>query len=463
METNVTRPAFFQSLVFKWTATLLLTSLIGVALAGVLAYRTTVTEFDRLRGDQALDGFVAAVTRYYQAQGDWAGVAEWVRAEGGPVDEPWRPQPPELFALADGRGRVVVGVGPLRAGQTAPAEMLMAGTPVVVDGQTVGTVVVVVRLPDLDPREQRYLDNTNRALIVGAVAAMAAALIIGLLLSRQFLQPLSALTEAITAMRMGDLDQRVEIGAGDELGLLAQTFNEMTADLHRANQLRQQMTADIAHDLRTPLTVISGYLEGMQDGTLAATPERFGIMNEEVGRLLRLVDDLRTLSLADAGELRLLRAPTAPAELLGRVAAAFAAQAESAGVVLGVEVDPATPEIDTDEARMVQVLGNLVSNALRYTPVGGQVVLRAKSIPGGVCLQVQDTGAGIAPEDLPNVFERFYRADLAREDNGDENRAGSGLGLAIAKSIVAAHGGRIYAESMVGQGTTMTVELEYGA
>ncbi len=256
-------------------------------------------------------------------------------------------------------------------------------------------------------------------------------------------------------MHAGDLDQRVEIRANDELGALAQTFNEMSANLSRAHQLRKQMTADIAHDLRTPLTVIAGYLEAMRDGTLKPTPERFRVMSEEVNLLQRLVEDLRTLSLADAGELKLIRADLAPRELIERVANAFRESAAAAGVRLNVEISDPLPDLWIDSERMVQVLGNLVTNALRHTPQGGAVTLRAQVAPEGVRLEVQDTGSGIAPAELPKIFDRFYRGDDSRQSDGGE----SGLGLAIARSIVEAHSGTIAAASSLGAGTTMTITL----
>jgi two-component system, OmpR family, sensor histidine kinase BaeS len=445
----------FRSLAFKWTATLLLTSLIGIILVGVFAYRTTVTEYDRLRSDQAKASFIETVTAYYQTYGSWDGLEAWMYDEPDRNARPGEFKPPQQFALADTDGCVVVGHGPFRTGDTLPQTLLTDGTPLEIDGERVGTILLAQPPPELDPREQRYVTGTNQALLIGAVGASATALLVGLVLSRQFLYPLSELTKAITAMRAGDLEQRVQIRTRDELGTLAQTFNEMSANLSRANQLRKQMTADIAHDLRTPLTVIGGYLEAMRDGTLKPTPERFRIMSEEVNLLQRLVEDLRTLSLADANELKLMRSNTAPRELLDRVAKAFNETAVGKGITLSVKTDEPLPEVWIDSERMAQVLGNLLTNAIRHTPEGGTVTLRAQAITNGVQLQVQDTGSGIAPADLVKVFDRFYRGDPSRQSESGE----SGLGLAIARSIVEAHNGTISAESTLGAGTTMTIYL----
>ncbi len=445
----------FRSLAFKWTMTLLLTSLIGVVLVGVFAYRTTSTAYDQLRADQAQALFIQNITTYYQTNQTWAGLEAWLRADADPAVPRDGFRFPDQYALVDLNNAVVLGHGPFHVGDVVDAYKLAEGSPLLIDGLRVGTVLEAQPPPDLDPRERQYIDATTQALLIGAVGAGAMALVVGLLLSRQFLRPLSELTRAITAMHSGDLDQRVEIRTRDELGILARTFNEMSSNLYRANQLRKQMTADIAHDLRTPLTVIGGYIEALRDGTLKPTPARFQAMSEEVNLLKRLVEDLRTLSLADAGELRLMCATLTPRELLERVAESFQPVAASAEVQLQVTVSAGVPNIWIDGERMVQVLGNLVTNALRHTPEGGSVTLAAAQQADKVALTVTDTGSGIAPDDLPKVFDRFYRADPSRTSDSDE----SGLGLAIARSIVEAHKGTITAESTLGKGTTMTILL----
>ncbi len=443
-----------RSVAFKWIATLLVTSLAGVALVGLFAYRTTVNEFDRLRVEQAEAAFIEDAITYYQTNGSWDGLDAWLRDQMPPPDE-GDPHPPQPCALADENGVVVMGNGPFRIGEQVRVSELEKGTPIIVDGKQVGTTLVALPPPGPDPREQRYLDRTTQALLIGGIGAGAAALLVGLLLSQRFLRPLSELTQAITAMKQGDLNQQVQAHGHDELADLARTFNQMSAQIHRANQLRKQMTADIAHDLRTPLMVISGYIEALRDGTFQATPERFEAMNQEAILLKRLVEDLRTLSLADAGELKLVYQPVQPRELLEQVRQAFEPIATEQQVALRVETDEALPTLHVDRERMVQVLANLVTNALRYTPAGGSVKLLARKQQGGVQLTVSDSGAGIPEEKLPNIFERFYRIEESRTEYHGE----SGLGLAIAKSIVEAHHGTIAAESRVGVGTSMTITL----
>jgi signal transduction histidine kinase len=304
-----------------------------------------------------------------------------------------------------------------------------------------------------------YVANVSRALAAVAAGAVIIALFAGILLARTLTRPLRDLTGAIKAMRQGDLEQQVPVRSADELGTLTEAFNHLSADLARSNNLRRQMTADIAHDLRTPLSVIIAYIDGLRDGVFKPTPARLEAMHTEAQHLQHLVEDLRTLSLADAGELGMQRVSLSPGTLLERLAAANAPQAQSCNVSLQVSVEPGLPDILADPERMIQVLGNLVSNALRYTSPGGHIVLSARRQGTGVCVAVGDDGAGIPPDVLPHVFDRFYRGDPARTQQDSE----SGLGLAIAKSIVEAHGGKIGAQSELGRGTTFEIALPAAA
>jgi signal transduction histidine kinase len=266
---------------------------------------------------------------------------------------------------------------------------------------------------------------------------------------------LRELTAATQAVAQGNLEQTVPVRSKDELGQLATSFNRMSADLAHSNELRRQMTADIAHDLRTPLTVIKGYTEALRDGDLPPTQATFETIYQEAQLLSHLIDDLRMLSLADAGELTLNRRATAPLELLSQAQAAYLPQAREADVALVIELDEAVPDASVDPERMARVLENLIGNALRYTAAGGQIILGAHTHEAGILMTVCDTGSGIPPEDLPHIFDRFYRGDAVRQADDGE----SGLGLAITKSLVEAHGGTIAVSSTVGQGTTFAIVL----
>ncbi len=290
-------------------------------------------------------------------------------------------------------------------------------------------------------------------LWLATIGAITLALILSVLFARSLSKPLREIMTAIQAMARGNLDQQVPVRSQDEIGQVADAFNQMSAELNRANQLRRQMTADIAHELRTPLSVITGYLAALSDGLMQGNPERFRIMHEEAQHLQHLVEDLRVLSLADAGELPLNRQWISPEEMVNLTTTAFSHQAEQQGVGLSDNIDSPLPLLYADPDRIMQVLSNLVSNALRHTPENGSVTISAHTTGKQIVLQVADTGSGIEPQHLPHVFERFYRADSARQQQEDE----SGLGLAIAKSIIEAHGGSITVSSTAGEGTAFSI------
>lgn len=460
-----------RSLTWKLTLVVLSVSLLSVLIVFLLARWVTVREFDRLVIDQAFSDFSERVTTYYRTHGDWQGVMEALpRPEAGgpppppgqrppaqpPPDQPPPNQRPNPFALLDQQGCVIVPAGPYNLGDCQPPTGPELWTPLFIDQQRVGTVVTVHTNPGFNTIETAYLIRTKRAVLLSAIGAAVLAIILGLVVARAFIQPLRTLTTAIRAMTTGDLHQQVPIQSQDELGELARAFNQMSADLARSNQARRQMTADIAHELRNPLMVMIGYLEAMRDGVLQPTNERLVTLYDEAQHLQHLVTDLRTLSLADAGELSLQREALSAQELLQRVQGAWQTGAQQRQVRLDLQVPAALPLIHLDPERMMQVFNNLVSNALRYTPAGGAITLTAQYEEKHVLLMVADTGKGIAAEHLPLLFDRFYRADPARQE-GD---GASGLGLAIARSIVEAHGGSLrVASAGLGQGATFTIRL----
>jgi signal transduction histidine kinase len=334
-----------------------------------------------------------------------------------------------------------------------PNEAALAIVPLELDGVEIARVILLSEALDRNPQEQQFLARTDQALLYAAIAALAFSCGLGFLLARVLTYPLRDLTLAIRAMQRGELKQEVPQESNDEVGEVVQAFNQMSRDIAHANQLRRQMTADIAHDLRSPLTVLSGYAEMMRDGTVEPNRERFDLMFAEAQRLQNLVEDLRTLSLADAGELQLHFGDHSSAEILQAVSLAYQPLAQKRQVTLTVKVEKDLPLVRMDHGRMMQVFNNLVSNALHYTAAGGRITLKAQRTQGGVRWIVEDTGVGIPPDKLPHIFDRSYRVDAARQDGG------SGLGLAIARSIVEAHHGLIEAVSEVGRGTRMIVAL----
>ncbi|MGD8397250.1 MAG: HAMP domain-containing sensor histidine kinase [Anaerolineae bacterium] len=280
----------------------------------------------------------------------------------------------------------------------------------------------------------------------------------GRLAARRLTDPLSETMQAADALAAGDLSARVSVSGSGDFRHFTRTFNRMAAALETADRQRRELLADVAHELRTPLAVIQGNLEGLRDGVYDATPDHLELVLDETQKLARLVDDLRLLTLVEAGQLPLDLQTLDVRQFLADVRDVFACRAEEAGITLAVDAPGALPPLVADPQRLGQVFGNLVTNALRHTSPGGRVTLGADVGPdgAGVQLRVADTGEGIAPDDLPRIFDRFWRGDPARVRGGG---AGSGLGLAIARSLVEAHGGRVWAESRQGEGTTIRIDL----
>jgi len=287
------------------------------------------------------------------------------------------------------------------------------------------------------------------------LAFMLVSFLLGGLAFRRLGTPFADIMSATDAIARGDLSVRLRESTPGELGNLARRFNNMVAELERAEQQRRNLTADIAHELRTPMHIIQGNLEGMLDGVYKPTPENITDTLDETQLLARLVDDLQTLSLAEAEQLPLHSTRFLLADLLADAAAGFESRAAAQTVDLRVEVPTPSPELNADYDRLIQVLANLLTNALRHTPEKGSVTLRGKATDDGVRITVSDCGAGIPAEDLPFIFDRFWRGDKSRA----RTEGSSGLGLAITKQLVLAHGGTITVESEPGHGTTFIIEL----
>ncbi|MBI3177310.1 MAG: HAMP domain-containing protein [Chloroflexi bacterium] len=452
-----------RSLALKLILAFLLVSLTGTVLVAVLAGQTTASEFGHFMFTQNQAAIVTHLADYYQAHGGWTGVeSEMPLGGAGAVGGGRGAGMGGGFALADEAGRVIVAGAGYRAATQLSATELASGSPIRVGEQTVGTLLEGRGGSGLNAAGAEFLSRVNRALLFASLGATAVAILLGVLLARALTRPLREVTAATRRVAAGHLEQQVPVRSRDELGELAAAFNQMSADLKRARDLRRQMTADIAHDLRTPLSVVLGHAEALRDGVLPPTPENFNLIHDEALRLNRLVEDLRTLSLADSGELTLARFRVPPAPLLERAVAGQALRAQQQKISLQSEIAPDLPDIYVDPDRLAQALGNLLDNALRHTPAGGTVVCRLiakhdqSRQPSAVILSISDSGPGISPDDLPRIFERLYRADKSRRR--DEGH-GSGLGLAIAKSIVAAHDGHIWAENHPGQGATFAIEL----
>jgi two-component system sensor histidine kinase BaeS len=450
-----------RSLVLKLTIAFMLVGLTGAGLVAVFVRQRTQHEFNQLIYDQNQQPLVAELTGYYATHGSWNGI-ESIFREGSSYNSPFRNFGPgearrAFFTIADARGQVVFGSGSGNPGITLTKSALSQGVPLQVNGITVGWLLFTPGLDRLRPGtpEGNFLASVNQATLFSALAAAAIALLLGSILAYTLTRSLREMTTATQLLAKGALGHQVKVRSRDEIGTLAASFNQMSAQLAHSNGLRRQMTADIAHDLRTPLSVILGYTEALSDGKFNGSPEMFSVMHTEALHLNHLIDDLKTLSLADAGEIPLVPQAVFPLDLLNRTAVAHQVKAGQQGVTIQVNAADDLPAVRVDVQRMAQVLDNLVSNALRYTPAGGEIRLSADRQGEEVRIQVADTGSGIAPEDVPFVFERLFRGDRARGQQYGE----TGLGLAIAKSLVEVQGGRIEVASTPGEGTTFTIQF----
>ena len=440
----------FRSLRFRVLVALILVIVVAVGIVAFLASQATTGEFQRYverGGTIRHQRFEVFLVGYYVQNRSWSGVQPWVEQIGQITGE--------RTVLADGEGQVVADSANKLLGQTVAQDWTEPVGFIIHRGAPVGSVYVNPLGPADDPQRQAFLAGINRALLLAAVVASLAAVLLTVGLSRRILGPVSTLTAAARRMERGDLSQRVEVQSEDEIGELARAFNAMADGLTRLEDLRRSMVSDVAHELRTPLSNIQGYLEALLDGVVQPKREVIDSLHEEAMLLNRLVDDLQELALAEAGQLKLERRPVAPADLVTRAMEAARAQAAASGITLQVDLPADLSLVDVDPQRIGQVLGNLLSNALTHTPSGGEVVVAAQARESEVELSVSDTGEGILPEHLPYIFERFYRADKSRS----RATGGTGLGLAIARQLVEAHGGRIEVESEVGQGAVFTFTL----
>ncbi|MBN2116007.1 MAG: HAMP domain-containing protein [Anaerolineales bacterium] len=446
-----------RSITLKLSLSFLGISLISVLLIVLFARYNTNREFRQFTEDNNRSTLMGTLQDYYMTRGSWDGIeqAELFMRYPAPSDNP----PPKLYSpltVTDRSGKVIRAGSKVKLGDALPKEQVERGAPIQVEGKTVGYLIFSPPPFDENSPERVFLNRTTTFLIYSALAAMAVALLLGVLLSRSLTSPIRELTQATHAVSQGDLSQQVPIRSNDELGELGKAFNRMSAELSRSVNARRQMTADIAHELRTPLSLILGHAEAVHDGVLPPTPENFEIIREEATRLEHLVNDLRILSLADAGELTMSLQIIEPERLLQEVASLYQYQTRRKNITLDLEIAASLSPIEVDPGRMTQVLTNILDNALHHTPEGGRILLSGRDAEDQVEFAVQDSGPGLQADDLERIFERFYRTDAARQRDED---GGSGLGLAIAKSIVQAHGGQLSAESEAGNGLKVILRL----
>ena len=351
-----------------------------------------------------------------------------------------------------------MAVGGRLAAEATPTPQATQRIPIYANGQQVGTLVVLSQqgAPATSALlSDRFLDRVRLALLVGGVTALVVAVIFAVFLVDGITRPLRRLTEAARRVAAGDFSHRVDVTSPLEAAELAGSFNRMAEALERDQKTRRRLLADITHELRTPLSVIQGTAQGFLDGVIQPDQDHAAVIRDEAELLGKLIADLRDLSLAEAGELRLERRPADLGELARQAAAAVQHRTQKQGIEIEVVAPPDIPPCLVDSVRTLQMLGNLLDNALRHTPQGGRITLGIRGPEDGMLVvEVADTGEGIPPEHLPHIFERFYRVDASRERSG-----GTGLGLAIVNQLAQAQGGSVGVDSAPGQGSVFWVRF----
>ncbi|MDE3113619.1 MAG: HAMP domain-containing histidine kinase [Chloroflexota bacterium] len=433
--------------------------LLAVAIVAVIDSVALSYEFDRYSRQQQDDRatqIVASLADAYKSRGslvasDLAPAQQLATAAGASL------------AVYDPSGRVVLAATPPATTVGSMADMMRRGmqgmpltlgperrVPIVVDSQTVGTAALAFPVGDL-PAERDVRDALARAQWTAALVAAVVALAFVVPLARRIARPVAALAGATDAIRRGERGARVRDLPNDELGDLGRAFNDMATALEREDALRRSVVADVAHELRTPLTSIQGHLEALRDGVLPADRPTLAMLHDEAAGLGRLVADLESLARAEGAGFTLERRPLDLADVARDVAAELGDAFRAKDVRLDVELRPARALADED--RVAQIARNLLSNALKFTPSGGQVSVATRNGDGRALLEVRDTGIGMTREEAAHAFDRFWRAPHAAEVPG------SGIGLTIARELALAHGGDVTVESAPGKGSVFRVRL----
>ncbi len=454
-----------RSLSVKIILVLVVVSLAGALFTTFYLQTQTKNAFDTYLRDQSQWTLADLLIAHYHENSSWENVESVFKDyyEGGyqggqgsgapgrnPNRQPGSQSPP--FVLTDSQGTVIAGFTNhpgFQIGDRVPAQELKKSLSLEIDGSTRGYLAAVPFSPNRNSIQQNFLETIQRGLIISSLVALLIALALGSALITSFTRPIRKLVDGTERVADGDLGYQVAIKSKDELGRLARSFNHMSRDLKNADLNRKQMTADIAHDLRTPLSILYGYTEALNEKKMVGNPEIYQVMHQQAQHLNYLIEDLRTLSLLDSEEMSLQIQNIDPGNILKQTQAAFQPLAEEKGVKLILDLEDELPRVDLDPDRLTQILGNLINNALNVLPAGGIIQLKARNNSGDLAIEVSDNGPGISPEDLPNIFHRHYRTDKSR----GQGRGSSGLGLAITKKLVEAQGGSISVESILGEGS----------
>lgn len=441
------------------TLAFLAVTLVGVGLVALLAGVRTDSDFRQFLQAQQTEQqqeIAAQLGAYYASNASWEGIQ--IARYPGMMGGRGRGRPENETLIADASGRVVYDDDGRSVGAMLTADALNQAIPISSNGQTVG--YVLFRAPPgmdtlLQASAETFLSQLRGTLVIAGLLAGVLSIVLGIVLSRTLSAPLATLAQAAHRFAARDWEQRVPVRGAQEIAEVSTAFNKMADELQRQELARRSMIADIAHELRTPLTVMQGNLRAMLDDVYPLERGEIATLYDETRLLARLVDDLRELAMADAGQLALNCAEINLREVLENAAANFSIAADAQGAQVELLPPGNLPHVRADSDRVAQVLRNLLANALRHTSEGGTITLAAQPQEKFVRVTVRDTGEGIAPGDIPHIFERFYRADKSRA----RGTGGTGLGLAIAKAWIEAMGGKIGVESEPGKGSTFWFTL----
>ncbi len=448
------------SLTWKLLFSFLTVAFVGIGTVAIISSQTTAREVRGfvIHGEQSTYAvLLEELEDYYREHGSWEGVQAILPGSGqrGQSGQGQGMEGGRNILLADGSAEVVFGPSDKLGSKLSLVDRSSA-FPVEVGNEVVGYLVPIGL--GASNTETQLFQDLQRAFWVASLIASAVAILLGVLFVKGLLRPVNDLTDAARALAGGELSRRVEIRTNDEVGELSMAFNQMAENLELSEDRRRETTADIAHELRNPLAVMKARLEAIIDGVHPLAVESIEPILEQSELLNRLVEDLRTLAQADAGQLSLERSRTDLGQLVSKVAGIYRPEAQTIGISLVADIPPETSIFGmVDTTRFEQILGNLISNALRYTPKGGDVTLRLRSDSqrSQVVLEVIDSGEGIPVDDIERVFERLYRVDPSRS----RQAGGSGLGLAITRKLVEAHDGSIHAENRAEGGATFRIEI----
>ena len=442
-----------------------------VLLVANLSAETQVQGYLRRFGMGGGSELTQSLADYYRQHQSWAGVEALLTHESGQAMEQGQGQGRGPGAgqggsqaggmlsqnvVADSDGVIVYSPDAARIGQTLSQSELQSAQEVEVDGQVVGYLLTPGSAGGLPANfTSQLLARVRNATLLAALISGVVALILALVLANQVTKPVKVLTQSAERIAQGDLSQQVDVKGPPEVVTLGQTLNSMAESLQRSEKNRRALTADIAHELRTPLAVQQANLEALEDGVYPLSQESLKPLREQNELLIRLVEDLRTLSLADAGELELHKRSVDLLELTHLVGQSFEPALAKNAITLQVRSLGELPRVNADPDRIQQILHNLLQNALRYTPAGKSIEIELQSEGKEIRLDVRDHGAGIPPEAFDLIFERFYRADSSRE----RESGSTGLGLAIARKLAEAHGGTLTVSNHPQGGAIFTLRL----